>query len=126
MADEDEREQVARNESERVGRNESEQVARNEAIFREVNESIEAGRWPGEEGAQIAFRCECSRLGCTVLIGLSRDEYESVRSHPRRFLVAPGHERPEDETVVERRAGHLVVEKREQAGEVAKETDPRS
>jgi hypothetical protein len=105
---------------------EREQVARNEAIFREVNDSIEAGRWPGEEGHAIAFRCECSQLRCTVMIELSHDDYESVRSHPRRFLVAPGHELLEAETVVERRAGYLVVEKRREAGEVAKETDPRS
>ena len=105
---------------------EPEQVARNEAIFREVNEAIEAGRWPGEEATPIAFRCECSRLGCNTMIDVVGQAYERVRADPRRFLVAPGHELAEEESVVERHDSYLVVEKRAEAGEVAEETDPRS
>jgi hypothetical protein len=67
-------------------------TARNEAIFREVNEALKAGRWPGEEGAPIAFRCECGRLGCSRLVELTSKEYERIRAHPRRFVVAPGHD----------------------------------
>jgi hypothetical protein len=37
-----------------------------------------------------------------------------VRATPLRFLVAPGYER-DDETVVERRTGYLIVEKHEQS-----------
>jgi hypothetical protein len=103
-----------------------ERIARNEAIFREVNEAIEAGRWPGEENSAIAFRCECGELGCSRLIELTSAEYEQVRSHPRRFFIAPDHEMPEAEDVVERRQHYLVVEKREQAGKLAESTDPRS
>jgi hypothetical protein len=98
----------------------------NEAVFREVNEGIERGQWPGEEEHPISFRCECARLGCNELLELSVNEYESVRSNPRRFIVVVGHQRPEVEQVVEVRPGYLVVEKRDQAGTVAEETDPRS
>jgi hypothetical protein len=103
-----------------------ERLGANEAVFREINEGIERGQWPGEEDAPVSFRCECARLGCTELIELSLREYEHVRSDPRRFIVLPGHERLAVETVVERRPGYLVVEKLDQAGERAAETDPRS
>src|ERR1700736_2075347 len=91
----------------------------NEAVFREINEGIERGQWPGEEDAPISFRCECARLGCNELLELSVREYERVRSNPRRFLVLPGHERLEVEVVVERRPGYLVVEKFDQAADKA-------
>ncbi len=99
-------------------------VASNEATFREVNESIASGRWPGEEAA-VAFRCECAQLGCDVMIDLPVGEYERVRANPRRFIVAVDHHAPEAETVVEASEGYLVVEKRGKAGRVAEETDPR-
>jgi hypothetical protein len=102
-----------------------ERLGRNEAVFRQINEGIERGQWPGEESAQVRFRCECAQLGCNELLEASVNEYEKVRAHGRRFLVVPGHERPAVEVVVETRPGHLVVEKRGQAGETAAETDPR-
>ena len=100
-------------------------VAANEAVFREINEGIERGQWPGEEDSPISFRCECARLGCNELIELSVREYEQVRSNPRRFIVLPGHERLDVEIVVERHHGYLVVEKLEGPGEQAVEKDPR-
>ena len=103
-----------------------ERLGVNEAVFRRINEGIERGQWPGEESAPVGFRCECARLGCNELIELSVNEYESVRANPRRFIVVPGHQQPEVETVVEHRSGFLVVEKLNQAGRTAEETDPRS
>ena len=101
-------------------------VAANEALFREVNESIERGLWPGEEDSVAAFRCECAQLDCNQLVALTPRAYEVVRAHGRRFLVAPGHERPEVETVVETRPGYVVVEKRDEAGRLADARDPRA
>jgi hypothetical protein len=98
----------------------------NEAVFREINEGIERGQWPGEEDAPVSFRCECARLGCNELIELSIRQYEHVRSNPRRFIVLPGHERLDAELVVERHHGYLIVEKLDTAGEQADERDPRS
>ncbi|MBV9006526.1 MAG: hypothetical protein JOZ98_04235 [Solirubrobacterales bacterium] len=101
-------------------------IARNEALFREINEGIERGQWPGEEDAPVGFRCECARLGCNELIELTVRQYERVRADPRRFVVAPGHELPDGETVVDSGGGYVVVEKRDQAGATAEGTDPRS
>lgn len=103
-----------------------ERLAANESVFREINEGIERGQWPGEEDAPIGFRCECARLGCNELIELSVREYEHVRSDPGWFIVLPGHERLDAERVVERRPGYVVVEKLDRAGEHAVERDPRS
>lgn len=103
-----------------------ERLGVNEAVFREINEGIERGQWPGEERAPTSFRCECARLGCNKLIEVRLSEYERVRSNPRRFIVLPGHERSEVEVVVERNPGYLIVEKSDQAAEKAEETDPRS
>jgi hypothetical protein len=103
-----------------------ERHAANESVFRQVNEGIERGQWPGEEDAPVGFRCECARLGCNELLELSVREYEEVRSNPRRFIVVPGHESLGAEVVVERRPGYLVVEKFDQAGAMASQNDPRS
>jgi hypothetical protein len=100
-------------------------AAANEATIREVNEGIERGQWPGDEDTPVGFRCECARLGCNRLVELTVREYEEVRSHPRRFVVLPGHELTEVETVVATRPGYVIVEKLDQAGEVAEQTDPR-
>jgi hypothetical protein len=100
-------------------------IAANEAVLREVNEGIERGQWPGEENQLVSFRCECARLGCNELVELTVGEYEHVRQHPRRFIVVPGHQITGAERVVERRDGYVVVEKLDEAGEVAEVTDPR-
>ncbi len=101
-------------------------LATNETVFREVNEGIERGQWPGEDEDPVRFRCECARLGCNLLLELTLAEYEQVRSHPRRFLMIDGHQVPELEKVVQRAPGYLVVQKLDEAGEKAEETDPRS
>jgi hypothetical protein len=101
-------------------------LASNEAVFRRVNEGIERGQWPGEAGQPIGFRCECARLGCNLLLELTLVEYEHVRADPRHFIMVRGHELPAVETVVERKPGYVIVEKRDEAGEHADDTDPRS
>jgi hypothetical protein len=100
-------------------------AAANEATIRDVNEGIERGQWPGEEDTPVGFRCECARLGCNRLVELTVREYEEIRANPRRFVVIPGHEFSDVETVVESRRGYIIVEKLDQAAEVAERHDPR-
>ena len=100
-------------------------LASNEGVFREVNEGIERGQWPGEPQEPVRFRCECARLGCNLLVELTLSGYQQVRAHPRRFLMVVGHQVPDLETVVERHPGYIVVEKLDEAGEHAEDTDPR-
>lgn len=100
-------------------------VAANESAFREVNEAIERGLWPGEESSLVAFRCECASLDCAQLLELTLNEYERVRAESRRFLLVRGHELPDVETVVQTHERYVVVEKRAVAGEAAEASDPR-
>jgi hypothetical protein len=100
-------------------------IGRNESLFRRVNEAIARGLWPGEEARRVAFRCECARLDCNHPVRVTPAEYEQVRAHARRFLLSPGHEIPEAETVVEKHPTYVVVEKRREAAVVAERTDPR-
>jgi hypothetical protein len=101
-------------------------LACNEDVFREVNEGIERGQWPGERNAPVGFRCECARLGCNMLLHLTLADYEQIRSNPRRFVVVAGHELPAVEQAVATGAGYVVVEKTGNAGDEAEHLDPRA
>jgi hypothetical protein len=100
-------------------------IAHNEAVFREINERLEAGHATAAVDEVVAFRCECGMLGCNMLVALTLREYEEVRADPCRFLLAPGHEIPGVEKVVRAGPGYNVVEKFGEAGRVADATDPR-
>ncbi|MGI8801257.1 MAG: hypothetical protein ACR2KV_03660 [Solirubrobacteraceae bacterium] len=108
-----------------MDREESRRAA-NELVLRQVNEAIERGLWPGEAAEPAAFRCECASLDCSRMLELTPAGYESVRAHPRRFVVAPGHDHPEIDAIVEALPGYFVVEKRGEAGRLAQARDPRA
>lgn len=108
------------------GKQQQRRAASSESTIRDVNEGIERGQWPGEEDTPVGFRCECAQLGCNQLIELSVREYEDIRAHPRRFVVVPGHEAPDVERVIEAGPRYVIVEKLDQAGEVAEQHDPRA
>jgi hypothetical protein len=100
-----------------------ERLARNQVLFREVNERlVEVAESWGSEPLQ--FLCECSGLDCKETISLDTQQYEGVRSSPNRFVIAPGHEIPEIERVVEANDRFTLVEKVIGA-DLAVETDPR-
>lgn len=101
-------------------------LAKNEALFREANEAIERGLWPGDEDQVVRFRCECAQLDCNQAVELTVAQYEAVRASPRRFVVVEGHEQTEAEVRVQRRLNYSIVEKAAEAGAVAEEQDPRS
>ena len=93
-------------------------LAQNEALARRINDRIEYARPRNGESAD-SFVCECARLDCGGVLDLSIGEYVRVRSHPRRFVVLPGHEEPDIESTVEVYPGYVVVEKRGPAGRAA-------
>jgi hypothetical protein len=93
-----------------------------EANRRRVNEAIERGH---DARSVVSFVCECGRIGCTDTVALAHDHYEGVRTSFERFLVAPGHELPDVEDVVERHEHHRVVAKTGVGAEVAEETERR-
>ena len=101
-------------------------LAANESIFREINEQQEAGHQRfGLTGPQ-EFVCECADVSCTERVHLTRDDYEGIRSNPRRFVIVRGHDVPDIEDVVEAHGDYAVVEKDSVAAEVAEDRDPRA
>jgi hypothetical protein len=102
-----------------------ERLVRNQTLFREVNDRISdvADRFDIVDGTD--FVCECSREDCTQTLHLELSEYEGVRSTPTVFVIAPGHETLEVETVIEENDRFAVVEKTH-AVDIVIESDPRS
>jgi hypothetical protein len=102
----------------------AERLARNQALFREVNERL----FEVVTATTVSFReciCECSDPSCTKSLAVTASEYETVRSSPKHFLVARGHELPEVDRVVEDNERFLTVEKTVET-EFMAESDPRS
>ncbi len=109
------------------------QLARNETLFRNLNErlkelddrldtaSVGAPAVDREE-----FFCECGQLDCMGRFEMNRAQYEAVRAYSERFVVLPGHEDEEIESVVDKQDRFFVVEKRDGGpAEVARANDPR-
>ena len=104
-----------------------EKEARNQVLFREVNERIERISEGFATGGRTSLLCECGNRECTQTIDLSHSEYERVRAHASRFVVALNHENPEAESVVEQNSRFAVVEVYAgAASRIARESDPRS
>ena len=104
-------------------------VGQNEAVFREINEQVDAiNRGLAEiTDNRMHIVCECADLICVERVVVTVPKYEEIRSDPTLFFIVPGHDKPAYEDVVEQTDAFHVVRKR--AGEptrVAEETDPRS
>lgn len=87
-------------------------VGENEAIFRSVNEEI--------SGLNATFTattnmmqvvCECGARSCTERIEISPERYREVREDPTMFVMKPGHDFPETETVTVKTPGYWIVRK---------------
>jgi nitrate reductase alpha subunit len=101
-------------------------MARTEAAFREVNEAIAAtaARFNADE---TDFVCECADTDCAHRLTAELDDYEDVRAEPTRFLLAPGHDEPTIERVVERTSKYHVVEKfGPVVASIVQQLDPRA
>ena len=103
----------------------AERAAANEARFRQANEQIhEKVLELGAQDGRAPYLCECEEERCTTVVLLTADEYEDVRSRSRRFVVARGHDDPDDH-VVDSHDGFTVIEKTGEEGQVVEELDPR-
>ena len=103
-------------------------VGLNEAIFRQVNEQIrDLNQDFGTSDSTMTVICECGYSDCTDRLEVEPREYERVRSDPRLYVIAKGHEIPAVEHVVEQADGYAVVKKDEGVpAELSRELDPRS
>jgi hypothetical protein len=104
-------------------------IAEIEALFRAGNDRMmgwEERRQAAVRGERLTFFCECGRRRCREHVHLTADEYEAVRVESRRFIVAPGHELPAAENVVERHDRYFVVEKHEEVWAIVERMDLRT
>jgi hypothetical protein len=86
---------------------------KNETAFQSHNERRVAleesgGVAPDEP---VPFVCECDDPACSKAVELPLGEYERAVAPVDRFIVAPGHEDPAVEVVVEAHPGYTVVSK---------------
>jgi hypothetical protein len=106
-----------------------ERLANNEVLFRDVNERIADVAEPQarpRDDRVYEFFCECASIGCDLRLPLTLSAYESVRTDPAQFVVAPGHELPEIEAVIFRTDAYRVVRKQGEAAGIAEDKDPRA
>jgi hypothetical protein len=101
-------------------------LAKNQALFRAVNERVEALTNELGTTGEHTFVCECANPACGSRIELALGEYEAIRRNPTHFVVLPDHVFPDVEVIVDDRARYVVVEKIGAAGEVAAAADERS
>lgn len=104
-----------------------ERIARNESAFRDANEEI--GRTADDlhlTERPVPFVCECADVSCHAIVRLPLSDYRRVRSNPRWFVNAPGHQVAAlgASVVVEPHDGWSIVEKVGLAGEIAEELAP--
>jgi hypothetical protein len=58
-------------------------------------------------------------------VPLRESDYERVRSNSDHFVVVPGHELVDVETVIESQEEWVVIEKKPEVREIVEATDPR-
>ena len=83
------------------------------SLLRLVNDRMRvlsrSAGWASEEH-WFSFQCECGNTsGCDARVQMSLAEYERLRAGRRSYAVAPGHELPGLEPVLERSERYLVV-----------------
>jgi hypothetical protein len=94
-------------------------------MFREANER--AKDWEEQhrlDEVELYF-CECADPQCREKVSLRQAEYERVRSDSRHFVIVPGHELPDVETVIERNEGWAIIEKAPEVSDIVEARDPR-
>jgi hypothetical protein len=103
-------------------------LAENEAMFRRINEQVQAGydetnilaaedNQPefkvsmASSSVPLQFYCECADENCTKRVSISLREYQSIHQNRRQFIIAPGHEVTKVEKVVAETPHYSIVEK---------------
>jgi hypothetical protein len=87
-----------------------------ELVFRERNDALKATLKQLFQEADnvtlpVAFYCECPDRNCSVRIELTIPEYEEARRGFEQFIVAPSHDKPAIQQVVEEHESYWVVER---------------
>ena len=103
-------------------------IGENEAIFRNVNEQVrELTETLATATGTMKVVCECGARSCTDQFEITTDAYAQVRSDSTLFVVKPGHDLPETETVVDKNEIFWTVQKDPGIpAAIARATDPEA
>lgn len=102
------------------------QAAENASVFRAANEKLErAVRRLRAKDEATPYLCECEDESCMGVVRLTREQYEAVRAHSKRFLVLPGHQEGNERLILEEQC-FTVIEKVGAEGTLVADRDPRS
>jgi hypothetical protein len=115
--------------TEHAGEEHERRAGRNHSHFRDVNERVnDVNKAHGLWVTLSDWVCECADETCTQPIELTPQQYETVRTDPTHFVVAPGTEHVvlDVERVIEQHPRYWVVSKVGDAAVVAMHLDPRS
>ena len=94
-------------------------IAENEARFRDINERLNRDLEALDLGdGPVEFVCECGHSDCTQPLELSCDEYVRARQDRMVFLVVPGHQIEDTETVLVETGRYAVVRKHAESAPV--------
>ncbi len=95
-------------------------IARTESLFRDVNERIAE--------TSERFGAKDAEFGCSERLYAQLDDYEQVRADGVHFLVAPGHEEPQYEQVLQMNNEYQVIAKTKDRllARKARALDPRA
>jgi hypothetical protein len=83
----------------------ADRIAQTELFFRAINEEIARNDGHGT----TLFLCECGNSSCAERLELTAVALQHLHAENGLFVVLPGHEIPDVETVVDRHNGYLVV-----------------
>lgn len=100
-------------------------IALNESAFRIANERMQSWEERHRDSALEDYVCECADPDCRARVPLTAAEYEAVRRESSHFVVVPGHEVPDVETVIGGNDRYTVVEKDPSVRSLTERTDPR-
>jgi hypothetical protein len=103
-----------------------ERLAENEALFRTANERMAEWEEQHVQSETELYYCECADPNCREKVLLRKADYEKVRADSRQFVIVPGHEVPDIETVIEQHEGWAMVEKSPELDEKLERLDPRT
>ena len=80
-------------------------------IVGEIDDSRGEGHGHLRPTGVLEFGCKCGNGGCTARVRITLAEYETLRTNPRRFVIVPRHEIPDEGKVVQTYDGYAVIEK---------------
>jgi hypothetical protein len=103
-------------------------IGENEAIFRSVNEQVrQLTATLSTNTDTIKVVCECGARSCTDHFEITTDAYAAIRAESTLFVVKPGHDLPESETVIDRNDIYWTVRKDPGIpAAIARATDPNA